>query len=245
MIVRLGASSYNGPVPIYDYYGQLRDGNTAPSAADCLPFQCGMQTGNMAARYWCAYYGRSGNISGCTDSRCANFRPTYCAPAAAAAKIVAPPTTAPPPSPVSIPTPSIPTAPFPTQGDNNPPANGGTITVETPAGPVQVAAASVPEASLTTPAKISVPNIWDSLDPSKASQFDYRGLSTSLAPWMSAAFANSLAPAPAPPASIFAPVMAGSIPIWVWALIVGAAIYFSGKKTQRAPRAPRRRKVAS
>jgi hypothetical protein len=249
MIVRLGAAGgYNGPVPIYDYYGRLRDGNTAPSPADCLPFQCGAQTGNLAAHYWCAFYGRSGNFSGCTDSQCADFRPSYCAPAAVAAAIVAPPSTAPPPSPVSIPTPSIPTAPLPSQsGDNNPSSNTGTITVQTPAGPVQVPAASVPEASLTTPAKISVPNIWDSLDPTKASQFDYRGLSTSIPSWMSASFVASLTPQPAPaPASIFS-AAAGSVPIWVWVLIAGAAIYFGNRKTTttRAPRAPRRRKVAA
>lgn len=65
--------------------------NTVPTPAQCLPYQCGADPSNQAARYWCSYYGQATTLPPCTDPRCAPWKPSYCTTAPAAAGAVAPP----------------------------------------------------------------------------------------------------------------------------------------------------------
>jgi len=126
------------------------------------------------------------------------------------------------------------------------------ITVETSEGPIEVPAEFVPGVSdgALTPARIHIPNIWDSLDPSKVSQFEYRGLATSLPSWVSDRWRQTLAAAlgPVTPGSDIpggggapSPVN-GEIPVWVWA-VIGAAAWAMSEN--RARTTSHRRKVAA
>jgi hypothetical protein len=75
--------------------------NTPPTPAQCLPYQCGADPSNQAARYWCSYYGRASTRPPCTDPSCAPWKPSYC-------------TAAPPPSaPAPVPAPTVPVAVYP------------------------------------------------------------------------------------------------------------------------------------
>ena len=81
-----------------------------------------------------------------------------------------------------------------------------------------------------TPAMVRIPNIWDSLDPSAVSQFEYRGLSRTFPPWISQAYRRSLLPA-----VVAAPGAGGDggalgIPWWVWLAIGGTAYALRGKR---------------
>lgn len=63
--------SYPGPTPVNTTTGLISDpGNMQPSLNDCLPYQCGMDPSNSNARFWCAFWGRSGNLP-CTSPSCA------------------------------------------------------------------------------------------------------------------------------------------------------------------------------
>lgn len=63
--------SYPGPTPVNTTTGLISDpGNMQPSLNDCLPYQCGIDPSNSNARFWCAYWGRSGNLP-CTNPECA------------------------------------------------------------------------------------------------------------------------------------------------------------------------------
>lgn len=63
--------SYPGPVPVNTTTGLISDpGNMQPSLNDCLPYQCGIDPTNANARFWCAYWGRSGSLP-CTQPQCA------------------------------------------------------------------------------------------------------------------------------------------------------------------------------
>jgi hypothetical protein len=226
MILALG--DYTGPTPIYDYNGTLVDPNVAATAAQCAPFQCGAQSSNIAARLWCAFWGQAGARSACTDPVCAPYKPSYCTPPA-----TAPPVVKAVAAPVSTVTTTTTTAaPAGSGGDTH-------VTVETPGGPVSMPAVLLPAVSdvTLTPAMVRIPNIWDSLDPSKISQFAYRGISTSFPVWISQQYRDSLAPA-----SVEAPPMLGpgpgDIPWWVLVAIVAAMYMFSGRA-----RIARRRKV--
>lgn len=54
---------YPSPVELPDGRTIWDPGNTPPSFADCRPFQCGEYPDNVAARLWCAYWGKSGALS--------------------------------------------------------------------------------------------------------------------------------------------------------------------------------------
>jgi hypothetical protein len=249
-IMRLGAA-YPGPTPVYDYYGNLVDPSTPATAADCLPFVCGAQSSNTAAKFWCAYWGQAANYAGCLDPRCAPFRPSYCVPssgapvapavsrpAAAAAAPAAAPSSTPASGPDLSPVLASPARGRPGGGGATQPATvpDGSTTVLTPSGPITVPAAVVPSASgPLTPAQIRIPSIWDSLDPSKLSQFEYRGLSLSLPSWISAAYRNSLAPATASTTGVMA-LDLSAVPGWVWILILGALFLLSNGKARRQRR---------
>lgn len=225
MILALG--DYSGPTPVYDYHGNLVDPNTPATAADCLPFACGAQASNLNARLWCAFWGQARALSPCTDPSCAPFRPNYCTPAASSAPVV---------------TVAAPAGGGGAAGTGSSSSAGGggggvaiaTTTVETSAGPIEVPAASLPAVSdvTLTPAMVRLPSVWDSLDPSKASPFEYRGISTSFPPWISQEYRDSLAPAPAAPEV----PQFGGVPWWVWLAIAGALFLFADHKRRRAPR---------
>jgi len=152
--------------------------------------------------------------------------PGYVAPAQTPASQVVNPTAAA----------SVVAAPAPSQGKS---VTSPTITVETSNGQIEVPAEFVPGVSdgALIPARIHIPNIWDSLDPSKVSQFEYRGLATSLPSWISDRWRETLAPTlgpVAPGADAPAPVAAsGDIPLWVWAAIGAAAWAMREKRTTR------------
>jgi len=87
------------------------------------------------------------------------------------------------------------------------------------------------------PVQVRIPNIWDLLDPTKASQFEYRGLSTSLPVWISLQYRRAQAAAAAAAASP-APA-AGSvagIPWWVLLAIGGTAYALSDRPKRRVAR---------
>ena len=228
MIRALG--DYSGPTPVYDYNGVLVDPNVAATAAQCLPFQCGAQPSNLAARMWCAFWGQSAAKSGCTDPACSPYRPSYCTPA---------PAVAPPAGVVKT------AAPVTTSGGGGggggatgSGSGGAGVTVQTPGGPITMPAALLPGVTdvTLTPAMVQLPSIWDSLDPSKISQFEYRGISTSFPVWISEQYRDSLAPAPDQGA-----MGPGGIPWWVFLAIAAAMYAFSGHVRARRVR----RKVGS
>jgi hypothetical protein len=116
------------------------------------------------------------------------------------------------------------------------------ITVETSEGPVEISADFVPGVSdgSLVPVQIRIPNVWDSLDPTKVSQFEYRGLSTSLPIWISdrwrktlATAAGAVTPDSLIPGAGGEPVAVdGEIPLWVWAAIGAAAWMMRDKRQQ-------------
>lgn len=242
VILRLG---YSGPTPVVDYYGNARDPNQAPTLADCIPFQCGAQPSNVNAMIWCSSYGMAQSRPSCTDSACAPFKPAWC-PSGAAVSAPAPP-------PVSAPvSPAAPTQPVQTSGPNAPPTDQGPpVTIQTPSGPIQVPAGQVPGVTdqTLTPINITIPNIWDSLDPNKVSQFAYRGLATTLPVWISLAFRQRLAAraagSGAPGAPIVAPPAASGSFLdslassggWIWLVILAALLLLRDKPVRhRAPK---------
>ena len=151
---------------------------------------------------------------------------------------------------VPAPSPSL-NVPAPT---TSAPPQGPPVTVNTPGGgTATVPASEAPtgtDASLS-PVSIHVPNIWDSLDPSKVSQFQYRGQALSMPVWMSRQYLDQITPPSSPGGDAAAVAMitaVRSVPWWIWVVI--AALFLLGggmfKKT-RAHRVahPRRRKVAA
>lgn len=76
--VALGDYPYPAPVKLYD--GRVVDdpANNPPSAADCVPFQCGADPANMAARMYCSYYGHAAAYP-CSDAQCAPYPSQACA----------------------------------------------------------------------------------------------------------------------------------------------------------------------
>jgi hypothetical protein len=213
---------------VYDYYGRVVDPTVPATDADCLPFRCGAQTGNTNAHFWCAYWGRAGNFSGCTDPRCVPFKPSYCV---AQYNAPASPARAPAPSPGGNAGGGGGGSQGGGGGDTS--GGGGTVVVQTPTGPVTVPATVVPgvASGTLTPAQIHIPNVWDSLDPSKLSQFEFRGLSLSLPSWISAAFRDSLVPRPVAAAGASL-IDVSAVPGWVWLLILGALLLMGRKKAR-------------
>jgi hypothetical protein len=93
-----------GAYPFPNYPVRLVDGreiadpeNTFPSAADCLPYQCGADSANQAARMWCSFHGQVGSRS-CMDPACEPWRSqipgcnlTYTLPALVNGTLLVPP----------------------------------------------------------------------------------------------------------------------------------------------------------
>lgn len=43
--------------------------NTPPTAMQCLPYQCGADSGNLAALQWCSFFGQAA-VYPCSDANC-------------------------------------------------------------------------------------------------------------------------------------------------------------------------------
>lgn len=122
-----------------------------------------------------------------------------------------------------------------------------TVTVQTAdGGTVEVAASDVPgveDQALTVPTMVHVPNVWDSLDPTKESQFKFSGgPATALPYWISDAWREKLATAassgatmtPAgPTAAAAAPAGDAGVPLLGLALVAGIAWMLRDKKGGR------------
>lgn len=91
-----GFGDYEGSPSITLHDGTVVSdpGNTPASASTCLPFQCGADPSNSAARYWCAYWGFSQGPAPC-DAGCAAYAPSYCSAPPAAPAPAAPAPAAP------------------------------------------------------------------------------------------------------------------------------------------------------
>jgi hypothetical protein len=79
----LNLGMYQGPggaVTLFDGTVISDPANTRATAEDCLPFACGNDQGNNAARYWCAFNGNPGGSPACTDMACDPYRPAWCVP---------------------------------------------------------------------------------------------------------------------------------------------------------------------
>jgi hypothetical protein len=93
------AFSNYGPVFLYDGTPIPDPANTPATAAQCAPFQCGVDTGNAAAIFWCGYWGQEGfgGAQPCTSPVCAPYKASI-----PGCNILAPtpitPTPAPPPT---------------------------------------------------------------------------------------------------------------------------------------------------
>ena len=217
-VMRLGAV-LTSPGPYYPGVTVTTD--------ECMASQCGVPLSD-AQKYVCSVNGYAGVRAGCSDPQCVPYRSQLNCAAAAAAS----------PVPV-VSSPATPTVQQPaTQQQQK------TVTVETPAGPVQVPAVVVPGVSDVTlvPTTIRIPNIWDSLDPTKVSQFEFRGRSMTLPVWISAAYRRSLVPtgAAAPGAPTAVAPFSFDIPGWVWLALL-ALLWLANRKRRHAPR---HRKVA-
>lgn len=198
-----------------------------PWFTDCQPWQCGAPDSYITAqaRADCPFWGPRG-VLGCSSVMCSPS--PWCAPAA---PVTAGGGTVSTPVNASAPQPAV-TAPAST----TPQPKAVAVTVESANGPMVVSSDYVPgvaDQSLT-PVQIRIPNIWDLLDPSAVSQFEYRGLSTSLPVWISRQWRYQQAGGGAS-----APATAAANPVWVF-VAIGAAAYFLGGATKR--RATRGRK---
>jgi hypothetical protein len=73
--------TYQGPVPVTLIDGTvIEDPNSqVPTAAQCVPYQCGADPSNVGARLWCAYYGRSGALDPCAVNECGSYGASLCA----------------------------------------------------------------------------------------------------------------------------------------------------------------------
>jgi len=104
-----------------------------------------------------------------------------------------------------------------------------TVEIQTPDGAVSVA---MPEEYIPgtadhdlTPARVRIPNIWDSLDPTKTSQFAYRGLARSLPVWISKDWRETLSAAAAPAAPAVDPLAAAAEMPFLAFVAIGAACW--------------------
>jgi hypothetical protein len=94
------APYYHGGVPVTLIDGTVISdpANTTPTDAQCLPFSCFADKGlNLAARYWCAFYGKQNSYNACENPACAPWKTQsgICPSTAATAQ----PAPAPPPAP--------------------------------------------------------------------------------------------------------------------------------------------------
>ena len=78
----LGDYLMSGAVRLIDGTVINDPANTVPTPAQCLPYQCGADPSNQAARYWCSYYGRATTRPPCWDPSCAPWKPTCTPPLA-------------------------------------------------------------------------------------------------------------------------------------------------------------------
>lgn len=200
-----------------------------PWFTNCQPYQCGAPdqyiTPQMMAD--CPFWGSRGVLN-CSNPYC-SVSP-WCAGSqqqvsGGGTSTVVPPAPqgqAPVTPPASQTTPAAPPAQLNT---------GVPVTVQTDSGQstIMMPAAMTPGTTdqALTPAMVRIPNIWDSLDPTRASQFEYRGLSRTFPPWISEAYRRSLAPRDSTAAA--GDAGASGIPWWVWLAIGGAAYALRGK----------------
>jgi hypothetical protein len=197
---------------------------------DCLASACGTEIDPTAASV-CNYNGFAfGSRRG--SASCAPAAP---APAPQVVMVQAP---AAPPAGSNLVPPEQQAKP-----DTTPAAAAVGVTVESAAGPVAVSSDLVPGYTdqALVPVQVRIPNIWDLLDPSAVSQFEYRGLSTALPVWISQQYRRQQAAAIAPATTAPADGSIAGIPWWVWLAIGGTAYAMSGKPARKA-RAPRVRK---
>ena len=82
--------------------------NQVPTAVDCTPYQCGLDSGNGQAKFWCSYHGFVG-AKVCGDPSCTPYatQMTWCSPQQFQAL---PTPVSPPPSVYLAPTPPYPKA---------------------------------------------------------------------------------------------------------------------------------------
>lgn len=192
-----------------------------PWSTDCQPYQCGAPAQYITdqMRRDCPFWGSPGVL---------NCSSVYCSPSpwctGGGNTTAVPPASTPTPAPTA-PAPQTAPAAAPPQPATSPLAP---VTVQTDTGPqiVMLPSDQVPGGPLV-PAIVHIPNIWDSLDPSAVSQFEYRGLSRTFPPWISAAYRRSLTPAAAPAG---AGSGIGNIPWWVWLAIGGTAYALRGSR---------------
>jgi len=225
---------YPFPTPVMLADGSLISdpGGVRPSASQCLPYQCGADAGNTAAKMWCGYWGYSGVYSGCTDPRCSAIAPLLqcAAPVAATPTAVTPTSTAlTPAAPAAVPLPpSTPAA--------------KTVIVQTPEGAVPVSAELLPADAISDgePAMVHIASRAEFMDFDKASPFDYLGKQTSLPGWISAQWRSVLgreAPVMTPAAvaagADSAPDLGGAGTLLAWAAVLGAAWLLRDKKGGR------------
>jgi len=104
-----------------------------------------------------------------------------------------------------------------------------TVEIQTPEGAVSV---QMPEDYIPgtadhdlTPARVRIPNIWDSLDPTKQSQFAYRGVARSLPVWISKEWRETLSAAAATPAPAVDPLAAAAEMPFLAFVAIGAACW--------------------
>jgi len=140
-------------------------------------------------------------------------------------RVAAPSYSAPAPS---APAPSTPAAVGPQPNYSTAP-KVVTVEIQTPDGAVSVA---MPEEYIPgtadhdlTPARVRIPNIWDSLDPTKTSQFAYRGLARSLPVWISKDWRETLSAAAAPAAPAVDPLAAAAEMPFLAFVAIGAACW--------------------
>jgi hypothetical protein len=82
MRIGMGAlGTYQGPAPVTLIDGTvIQDPNTqSPTAAQCVPYQCGADPDNQGARLWCAYWGRGGALDPCAANECGSYGASLCA----------------------------------------------------------------------------------------------------------------------------------------------------------------------
>jgi hypothetical protein len=209
----------------------LRPGVTVTDD-QCYAAECGAPGLSSDQQLVCADNNYTAAKAGCIDPTCAPYRSQipWCSGGGGS--------TAVPPSPAPTPAPQLPAAQTAPAAPPPPAAPAASktvpVTVQTDTGQqttILVPASQTPGTTdqALTPAMVHIPNIWDSLDPTKASQFEYRGLSRTLPPWISPAYRRSLmqAAAPAPAAG---DTGASGIPWWVWLAIGGTAYALRGKR---------------
>lgn len=199
-----------------------------PWFTDCFPWQCAAAPESAITpqmRADCPFWGPRGTLSCAAGG---GFCAPWCAPAGPA------PSTPGPSAPQVQQNVGAPPEQQP-QTVTVPKSQPVGVTVESAAGPVVVSSDYVPgntDQSLV-PIQVRIPNIWDLLDPTSASQFEYRGLSTALPSWISLEYRRAQAAKIAGPTPDAGGAALAGVPWWVWLAIGGAAYAMSDRPAKR------------